>query len=170
MKTSDIRHAEFPRDMPELTRLCHAYRAQFATLGPEVVRAIDTFYPLETYDALIASLPEKHARPKGCIVVVEAGDVLLGCGMIQPINDADAEIKRVFIDPVAQGTGVGARLSQMLIDQARADGYARILLDTTRVSTPAQRLYEKLGFAARGPYAEMPDDMENVLVYYEMKL
>lgn len=165
-----IRAADLPRDMEALTRLCWDYRAALLALDPEIEAVIDRFYPKDSYGALIASLPEKHARPKGTILLVELEGAAVGCGMIQPLNDDDAEIKRVFVDPGAQGKRLGEALSTALIAQAKQDGYKRILLDTTRVSHPARRLYEKLGFASRGPYSKMPADVVDLFVFFEMDL
>ncbi|MEM9308654.1 MAG: GNAT family N-acetyltransferase [Pseudomonadota bacterium] len=135
-----------------------------------MVEILDRFYPTETYGALIASLPQKHARPKGSILLIETAKDVIGCGMIQPMNGDDAEIKRVYIEDAAQGLGAGKQLSNALIAQALADGYKRILLDTSKISTAAQGLYESLGFKKRGPYSEMPADMIEVLVFYEFEL
>ncbi|MFK7868025.1 MAG: GNAT family N-acetyltransferase [Roseobacter sp.] len=165
-----MRAADLPRDMQTLTRLCWDYRAALLALGPEVEAVIDRFYPADSYDALIVSLPEKHARPKGTILIAELDGTAIGCAMIQPLNDDDAEIKRVFVDPAAQGNRTGEALSKALIAQAKEDGYRRILLDTTRASHPARRLYEKLGFVPRGPYAEIPDDVVDLFVFFEMNL
>jgi GNAT superfamily N-acetyltransferase len=165
-----IRVAAFPRDATDLERLCWAYRDSLAALGGDVARAIDRVYPVETYGALIAALPEKHARPKGSILLAVMDERPIGCGMIQALSNRDAELKRVFIDTAAQGTGAGLALSSALLAQARTDGYTRILLDTTRASAPARRLYEKLGFQPRGPYSEMPDDLLGAFVFYELNL
>lgn len=162
--------AQFPRDMDVLTRLCWAYRAHLATLTEDVAGAIDRFYPEDSYANMISQLPEKHARPKGSILLAWQGDTAIGCGMIQRLSDTDAEIKRVYIQEDAQGLGAGKRMSQALIDQARSDGYQRIVLDTTRVSTPARRLYESLGFVARGPYTDFPPDLLDAFVFYERAL
>ena len=165
-----IRAADLPRDLPDIERLCWAYRETLLGLGPDVARAVEHHYDPDSYAQLMKDLPVKHARPKGCILLAENDEALVGCGMIQPLNDADAEIKRVYIAPSAQGKGAGEALTRALIDQTREDGYERILLDTTKTSTPARKLYEKLGFSQRGPYAEMPEDIAVLMVFYELGL
>lgn len=165
-----IRAANLPRDLPEIERLCWAYRDTLLGLGPDVAQAVQHHYDPDSYAQLMKDLPVKHARPKGSILLVEKDGTLIGCGMIQPLSDADAEIKRVYIDPTAQGMGVGENLTRALIDQAREDGYDRILLDTTNTSMPARKLYQKLGFSERGPYADMPEDIAALMVFYELRL
>ena len=168
--TVETRHARFPEDHYNLAQLAWAYRDHLEQLGGAAAAAIDRFYPKASYAELIDALPQKHARPTGSILLAMMDGKPIGCGMIQALNTQDAEIKRVFIDRAAQGTGAGETLSRALIVQARADGYRRILLDTTAVSTPARKLYEKLGFEPRGPYSAMPEDVLDLFVFYELTL
>jgi GNAT superfamily N-acetyltransferase len=169
-RTFRIRAADMPRDLPTIQNLCTEYREELLGLGGEIKRAVETLYHAEAWDSLLAGLPEKHARPKGSILLIETEGMPFGCGMIQALSDDDAEIKRVFIQPSAQGKGAGEALSQALIEQAQADGYRRILLDTTKASRGARALYEKLGFKSRGPYADLPDFVLPLMVFYELKL
>jgi GNAT superfamily N-acetyltransferase len=90
--------------------------------------------------------------------------------MYQPLNGEDVEVKRVYVSDRARGMGAGIAISRILIEQARADGFRRVLLDTSRQFVHAQRLYEKLGFAARGPYSDLPEGYEEYLVFYELTL
>jgi len=170
MGSVTVRMAELPQDMPEIARLCWSFRDALLALGEAALPAIERLYPKESYGAVIDSLPEKHARPRGAILLAELDGVAIGCGMIQALGERDAEIKRVFVEPRIQGKRAGETLSRALIEQARRDGYTRLLLDTTRVSAPARGLYEKLGFVARGPYTDMPDDLAALLVFYELRL
>jgi ribosomal protein S18 acetylase RimI-like enzyme len=165
-----IRAADLPRDLPDIERLCWAYRETLPGLRPDVARAVQQHYDPDSYSQLMQDLPVKQARPKGSILLADTGGTLVGCGMIQPLSDADAEIKRVYIDPLVQGKGVGESLTRALIEQARKDGYDCILLDTTRTSISSRKLYEKLGFSKRGPYAEMPEDIAALMVFCELVL
>lgn len=166
----DIRAADLSRDLAVIKGLCREYREALLELGGEVKRAVQTLYHPEGWDGLMESLPVKHARPKGSVLLVEIDANPVGCGMIQALSENDAEIKRGFIQKTAQGCGAGEKLSRALIDQARADGFKRILLDTTKASKPARRLYEKIGFKERGPYAEMPEFVLPLMVFYEFTL
>lgn len=167
MAAVTVRAADLPRELPEVQRLCWDYRDYLAGFSDEMRVLTETFYPADAYAELMAALPVKHARPRGAILLADRDGTAVGCGMIQPLSDADAEIKRVYMSPAARGTGAGRLLSQALIDQARADGYARVLLDTNREFAPARALYEKLGFRNRGPYSELLPGTEKHLVFYE---
>lgn len=167
MAAVTVRAADLPRELPDVQRLCWDYRDYLTGFSDEMRVLTETFYPADAYADLMAALPVKHARPRGAILVADRDGTAVGCGMIQPLSDTDAEIKRVYMSPAARGTGAGHLLSQALVDQARADGYARVLLDTNREFAPARALYEKLGFRNRGPYAELPPGTEAHLVFYE---
>ena len=90
--------------------------------------------------------------------------------MIHALDAQTSEMKRVFTTDAARGKGVAAQLCTHLIDQARADGFSRMVLDTSKSLTGAQRLYSKLGFTPRGPYQPIPDDVLPDLLFYEIAL
>lgn len=165
-----IRPAETQQDLEEVRRLCWEYRDYLIGFSEAMRPTIEAFYPVDGYTALMEGLAEKHARPRGIILLAELDAAPVGCGMTHPLNDADAEVKRVFVRAQARGTGAGRKLSRALIDQARMDGYKRVLLDTSAEFKGAQRLYEKLGFEARGPYTDLPPGTEEMLVFYELNL
>ncbi|CAN0605899.1 unnamed protein product, partial [Ectocarpus sp. 12 AP-2014] len=86
------------------------------------------------------------------------------------LNDDTAEIKRVYVSETVRGQGVARQICTQLIDQARADGFAKIVLDTSKSLKAAQALYDRLGFAQRGPYQPIPKDVLPELLFYELTL
>jgi GNAT superfamily N-acetyltransferase len=69
----------------------------------------------------------------------------------------------VFVAGAARRQGVGAQLVDMVIEWARARGWARLLVWITSGNAPALALYRRCGFRATGamrPSAHMPDLME----------
>lgn len=167
----NVRVAEMPRDLDVVQKLCWEYRDYLLNFSEELRKTAETFYPYDAYAALMEQLPVKHRRPRGAILLIERnGDEPFGCGMIQPLSESDAEVKRVFMRADQRRSGAGQQLSAALIKQARSDGYQRLLLDTSVQFVAAQRLYEKLGFKSRGPYSELPPGTQEHLVFYELEL
>jgi GNAT superfamily N-acetyltransferase len=135
--------------------------------NPEFVRSV---YSDAKYEALLAAAETDNRPPRGQMRLAMDGDTPLGCGTVQTIGSGDAEIKRVYVAPAARGTGLGRALMERLIDDCRALNMQRILMDTGRVLTDAQALYDRLGFHRRGPYQDLPAGAEDLLVFYEMSL
>ncbi|XDA99582.1 GNAT family N-acetyltransferase [Sulfitobacter sp. LCG007] len=169
-RTVSIRQAVAQADFDAVRELCWEYRAYLENFGPEQRRITQVFYPETEYADLMSRLEEKHARPRGIVLLAEIDGQTVGCGMSHALSAEAAEIKRVFLREQARGSGAGRALSQALVDQARADGYKVVYLDTSQDFVAARGLYESIGFEARGPYAPVPRNMEQHLCFYELTL
>ena len=157
-------------DLDAVRALCWAYR-DFLLQNSEVDRNItETFYPREVYAALMDRLAEAHARPQGVILLARHEGRPVGCGMSHALDTDTCEIKRVFTLPEARGAGVAGAICQRLVEQARADGFGRVVLDTSAHLPAAQRLYARLGFHARGPYQPIPPEALPHLLFFEYPL
>lgn len=67
------------------------------------------------------------------------------------------ELKRLWVRPAARGLALGRRLTQAVLDRARAAGYQCVYLDTAPDSMgAAHRLYLDMGFVPCAPYNDNP--------------
>lgn len=108
------------------------------------------------FEAELKALPGKYAPPHGrLLLAVEEGRVA-GCVAVRPFDERRCEMKRLYLRPAHQGRGLGRQLAQRAIDEARAAGYAGMLLDTIASMSVAIRLYDSLGFVRRSPYYDTP--------------
>ena len=74
------------------------------------------------------------------------------------------------VEPSYQGAGIGRRLLQAVIDEARSAGAQRLYLETNHALTPAIRLYECLGFKHIDPDRIIPSAYARADVYMELIL
>ena len=79
-------------------------------------------------------------------VVTDEQGAIVGCGGIVPIDANDAEVRKMYLLPVARGLGYGQRLLEDLIAHARSNGFRRVVLETTSNLPRARTLYTRFGF------------------------
>jgi ribosomal protein S18 acetylase RimI-like enzyme len=88
----------------------------------------------------------------GILLVVEgeAGDIV-GTAAVRRLDVGVAEIKRMWVRPACQGHGLGRRLMDRCLEEARGLGYRIVRLDSERKMEAALHLYRSSGFI------EIPD-------------
>lgn len=98
------------------------------------------------------------------------GEALAGCGALKRLDDARGEIKSMRVADPFLGRGVGRALLLFILDQARARGMRRLLLETGSAAafTPALRLYESAGFTRCGPFDGYVEDPFSIFMTREL--
>ena len=90
--------------------------------------------------------PDEVARGRGSFFVVYRDGVPVGCGAVRLLDRDTAELKRMYVSPVARGQGLGRRLVAALEAEARALGVRRLVLETGIRQVAALALYRATGF------------------------
>jgi putative acetyltransferase len=108
----------------------------------------------------LATLPGAYAPPHGRLWIAGPSAAAVGCIALRPLPGSAApatgEVKRLYVQPGARGTGLGLRLAETLMSEARSIGYRELKLDTLGHMADARSLYERLGFAVCSPYYHNP--------------
>jgi DNA-binding MarR family transcriptional regulator/GNAT superfamily N-acetyltransferase len=84
--------------------------------------------------------------PAGLLLVARLHGEPVGCGALKFHGDAPAEIKRMWVAPVARGLGLGRRLLTDLEAQAAARQVRTLRLETNRSLDEAISLYRSAGY------------------------
>jgi putative acetyltransferase len=164
-----IRDAQ-PPDYPAVAELMRAFIRWHYERHASDRAMIDSYFDEDAYEAELSSLPGYYAPPTGALLVAETGRQIVGCVALKQLDDDRCEMKRLFVDPTAHGSGVGRALARAIVERARDLGYRKMLLDTGPKQVEAQGLYRKLGFRDAEPYYEMSPELRNWLVFMEMGL
>jgi GNAT superfamily N-acetyltransferase len=152
MSDTTIREATTPDDIESARALFVEY-AQW--LGVDLC--------FQGFDAELASLPGAYARPRGRLLLAGPPGGAFGCIALRPLDSVAGEshpdigeVKRLYVRPTARREGLGRRLAERMLAEARAIGYVELKLDTLAWMTGARALYGALGFRACAPYYDNP--------------
>ena len=143
-----IRDARVPAEIPVVRALFEEYAASLH---------VDLCF--QDFPRELAELPGGYAAPRGCLLVADDADQIVGCVALRALSGADetqGEIKRLYLRPAARGRGVGRALALAVIERARAIGYRTLKLDTLSTMHSARALYASLGFRECAPYYDNP--------------
>jgi ribosomal protein S18 acetylase RimI-like enzyme len=110
----------------------------------------------QNFEAELEALPGDYAPPRGRLFVAEVGNDLAGCVALRPNSETRAEMKRLYVRPAHRGLGLGRELAERVLSEARAAGYAEVVLDTLPSMDRAIAMYRTLGFQPIAPYRANP--------------
>lgn len=143
------------------------------TVEPANPRTPQAIALLTASHALQASLyPPEHifalsiddlCAPEIAFFIASQNDTATGCAALAN-KTTYGEVKSMFVDPDARGTGTGAALLQHLDAHARVLGLPLLRLETGDDLYAAQRLYQRHGFTICGPYGDYVEGPHSVFM------
>lgn len=79
-------------------------------------------------------------------VLQDKDGAIIGCVGLYPLDDERCELRKMYLKAEARGRGLGVKLLEHALTQARALGYTRMELETASVLERAVELYRRYGF------------------------
>jgi GNAT superfamily N-acetyltransferase len=118
---------------------------------------------VESLEKELAELPGAYAEPRGTVLLAFAQDEPAGCVALKPLNipgapqECSCEMKRLWVRPGHQRTGLGRQLAEAVVEAALARSYTAMYLDTMPGSMQAAYgLYRSMGFEPVERYNQNP--------------
>jgi DNA-binding MarR family transcriptional regulator/ribosomal protein S18 acetylase RimI-like enzyme len=145
-------------------------QASFVRLKVEDPASADARWCLERYFAelnerfeggfdrtvVLSAEPHELRPPAGYFIIARVHDQLAGCGALKLHGGEPAELKRMWVNPVARGLGIGRRLLTELERHASEAGACAVRLETNRALREAIELYRRSGYAEITPFNREP--------------
>lgn len=142
-----IRQAETEADIDSARTLFREYESW---LGLDLC--------FQGFEEELSSLPGRYRAPEGRLYLATVNEEAVGCVALRKLNVGDCEMKRLYVRPGFRDLRLGKRLVELIISQAREEGYKRLLLDTYPPKMDrAVRMYGSVGFREVEPYYDNPN-------------
>ncbi|HEY1807685.1 MAG TPA: GNAT family N-acetyltransferase [Acidobacteriaceae bacterium] len=119
---------------------------------------------VESLEKELEELPGAYADPGGTVLLAFMQEEPAGCVALKPLTipsgrpqERACEMKRLWVRPGQQGTRLGRKLADAIVEAARTRDYTAMYLDTMPASMKAAyALYRSMGFAPVERYNQNP--------------
>ena len=152
--TNTLRFARTGVEHPDVAALVRAHREDLARHSPACsVHALDV--DGAAFD-----------DPSLTLVTAWAGEALVGCGALKRHGEGLGELKTMRTAQGEGRRGIGSALLEHLVGIARAEGIARLSLETGSgpAFAPALAFYARHGFVPCAPFADYAEDPFSVFL------
>jgi GNAT superfamily N-acetyltransferase len=130
---------------------------------------IEKYFSIEDEDhAVLGSPVERILKPGGHIFMAVAGDNCVGCCTLIALGPGVFELAKMAVAESCRGKGIGRKILEHTIAQARALGATSLVLGSNTKLKDAIHLYESVGFSHIPPERVPPSPYTRANVFMEM--
>jgi GNAT superfamily N-acetyltransferase len=116
-------------------------------LAPEAMRdAFEHYIATALLDELQNALTVFSPSKRNGLWVVEIDGPIVGCFGLEAQGPDVTELRRMYLRADHRGGGVAQQMLAFAEEQARASGFARMILSTAAIQKQAVRFYAKSGY------------------------
>ncbi|MGH9364702.1 MAG: GNAT family N-acetyltransferase [Thermoanaerobaculia bacterium] len=126
------------------------------TLFREYQQTLGIDLCFQNFEQELAGLPGDYAPPSGRLLLASSDHEIAGCVALRRIGEDVCEMKRLYVRDAFRGQGIGRKLAEAVLAEARRIGYRKMRLDTLPSMRAAIPLYRSLGFSEIAPYTLNP--------------
>ncbi|MBD3402901.1 GNAT family N-acetyltransferase [candidate division GN15 bacterium] len=128
---------------------------------------LERYFEVEPYDRIVLNDPQNQViRLGGSILFARLESEIVGTCALLRHTERKFELAKMAVAESHQGRGIGRRLTEAAIARARQQGAGQLVLATSRLLEPANRLYRACGFeyAERDVIGPIPYQRETVVM------
>ena len=129
-----------------LRKATNADRPAVWTLISSVLRSYGITPNEATTDRDLANIEANYWNRKGAFFVLLNGEEVIGTVALHHETDVVCELCRMYLAPQYRGQGLGRRLLEHCVREARERGFEEMCLKTASVLVEAISLYKRAGF------------------------
>ena len=139
-------------DAPEFAALIDAHAELMLSLSPPGSCHFLPMEGLRTSDVTVWEMRD--------------GSDLVGCGGLKELSSTHGEIKSMHTLTTRRGAGLGRRMLEHILNEARKRGYTRLSLETGSMDgfIPSRTLYHSCGFDLCPPFGDYVEDPNSVFM------
>jgi GNAT superfamily N-acetyltransferase len=116
-------------------------------LAPIGMEELFERYITTIVDGELRRIPDIFSEAKrSAFWVVEHEREIVGSFGIESRSVDETELRRMYLDQGYRGSGIAQRMLDFALAEARARGFARMILSTAQIQQAADRFYRKSGF------------------------
>jgi putative acetyltransferase len=152
----DVRLAQTPSDVAIVRQL---WREYWESIGLPM--------DFQGFDVELQGLPGAYGAKGGALLLATDKEEPAGTIALRSLALKSGEVKRLYLRPRFRGRGLGRRLLEAVIEQAKAVRYECLYADTLPSMIEALSLYQRIGFERVEAYSNTPTPGA---IYLKLKL